>query len=161
MTSTPQVFQSRWGFHPCDYATYRKLKLLNQVYLRSVRLARAWQRWQRKEPHNRVSRRRVRNGQGQTVGYGPPVPLAEPPVCPVFSQKVYRTRFVDKKGGRQKEGFLEETCLTDDFGVAAAYAAVRRPAAEPGQVRPLGLSAAEIDALYDNARGWLERQDVG
>ena len=36
------MFRSRWGFHPCDYLTYRKLKFLNQVYLRAIRLAHGW-----------------------------------------------------------------------------------------------------------------------
>src|SRR5713101_340936 len=33
------MFQSRWGFHPCDYQTFRKLKFLNQAYLQAIRLA--------------------------------------------------------------------------------------------------------------------------
>ena len=49
------MFQSRFGFHPCDYQTYRKLKFLNQVCLKAIRLAHAWTRWKRKDPQNRVS----------------------------------------------------------------------------------------------------------
>ena len=92
------MFRSRWGFHPCDYATCRKLKLLNRLYLRAVRLAHAWARWQRKDLHNRVVRRRIRNEKGQTVGYAPPVPLPEPKLCPLLSRKVVERRHVDKKG---------------------------------------------------------------
>jgi hypothetical protein len=68
MSLVSTTFRSRWGFHPCDYATYRKLKLLNLVYHRAVRLAHAWERWQRKAPHNRVRRHRIRDEQGRTIG---------------------------------------------------------------------------------------------
>src|SRR5262245_9109067 len=93
------VFQSRWGFHPCDFSAYRKLKLLNHLLLRARRMAAAWERWHRKDPHNRVTRGRIRNEKGQTVGYEPPVPRAEPAICPVFSRKEAVRRFVDKRGG--------------------------------------------------------------
>ena len=95
MSTVPSVVRSRWGFHPCEFSTYRKLKLLNLVYQRAVRMAHAWQRWKRKDPHNRVSRRRIRNDDGRTIGYGPPTPIAEPPLCTVFSRKAKEKRFVD------------------------------------------------------------------
>ncbi|HZU39322.1 MAG TPA: hypothetical protein VFA18_25575 [Gemmataceae bacterium] len=154
------MFRSRWGFHPCDYATYRKLKLLNQVYLRAVRLAHAWARWKRKDPHNRVSRRRIRNNKGQTVGYGPPMPLPEPKVCPVFSQKVFEKRYVDKKGTVTREGFMEETVIMINGWISVGYASARRPVAEPDKVQPLHHTAAEMEALYQEARTCLEQQDV-
>lgn len=146
-------FQSRWGFHPCDYATFRKLKFLNLVYQRAVHLAHAWMRWKRKDPHNRVIRRRIRNAKGQTVGYEPPLPMAEPPICPMFSRKVQGKGFVDKKG-------TEETVVTDEPRVATDYSTARKPASEPGAVAPLSLSLAEIDELYEKARAWVEKQDV-
>ncbi len=154
------MFQSRWGFHPCDYPTYRKLKFLNQVYLRAVRLAHAWTRWQRKDPHNRVIRRRIRNEKGQTTAYGPPLPLPEPKTCPVFSRRVCAQRHVDKKGRFCREGFLEDTVATDHFGIPAAYASARRPAADPSAVQPLRVALEELGALYEKARAWVEGQDV-
>ena len=36
MATVPSPFPSRWGFHPCDYETYRKLKLLNLLYQRAI-----------------------------------------------------------------------------------------------------------------------------
>jgi hypothetical protein len=154
------MFKSRWGFHPCDYPTFRKLKLLNQIYMRAVRLAHAWQRWQRKDPHNRVMRRRIRNDKGQTIGYESPSPLAEPNICPVFSQKTFEKRHVDKKGNFSAAGFMEEKVVTADLGIPADYAAARKPVSAAAEVRPLHLSLADIDELYDKARHWLERQDV-
>lgn len=161
MSTVPTAFRSRWGFHPCEYATYRKLKLLNGVHERAVRLARAWERWKRKDPHNRVIRRRLRDASGRTIGYAEPVPLAEPPLCPVFSRKVQERRFVDKKGVCSKEGFLDEKVVTDEPRIASDYSTARRPVADPSAVRPLEHTAAQIDDLYEQARAWLERQDVG
>jgi hypothetical protein len=161
MSTILQAFRSRWGFHPCDYSTYRKLKFLNLVYLEAVRKAHAWQRWQRKDPHNRVIRRRIRNAQGQTVGYEPPVPLPEPPLCSMFCRKTVTRRHVDKKGRHYKEGFLEECVVLEGVEVALDYAACRVPAPAAAAVVPLRLTPTAIDALHERARGWVERQDVG
>src|SRR4051812_16021137 len=90
------MFKSRWGFHPCDYSTYRKLKFLFNVFQKAVRMAHVWQRWKRKDPQNRVMRRRIRNDKGQTIGYESPVPLAEPRLCLIFSHKTLEKRHVDK-----------------------------------------------------------------
>jgi hypothetical protein len=160
MSAIQTVFRSRWGFHPCDFATYRKLKFLNVVYQRAVRLAHAWERWHRKAPHNRVRRRRLRNELGQTVGYTDGVPLPEPPLCPVFSRKVQHRRFIDSKGNYSKEGFLDEMLVTDDPGIASDYSTARRPAVEQAAVGPLRSTAAELDELYTKARAWLEQQDL-
>ena len=154
------MFQSLWGFHPCDYQTFRKLRFLNQIYLHAVRLAHAWQRWKRKDPHNRVVRRRIRNDKGQTIGYEPPVPMQEPKICPVFSQKVFEKRHVDKKGTFSREGFMEETVVTDDLWIPADYASARKPVADQAGVQALHHTVAELEELCEKARAWLEAQDV-
>lgn len=154
------MFQSRWGFHPCDYSTNRKLKALNQIYLRAVRLAHAWARWKRKDPHNRVLRRRIRNEKGQTIGYEPPISLPEPNICPIFSQKIVEIRHVDKQGNFSRQGFGEERVLTDDLCIPVDYASARKPVRNPTEVQPLHRTLAELDELYEKARIWLEEQDV-
>ena len=160
MSVIQPVFRSRWGFHPCDYQTYRRLKFLNLVYQRAVRLAHAWNRWKRKDPHNRVIRRRRRNDQGQTIGYDKPIPLAEPALCPLFSQKVYEKCYVDKRGTCYKDGFLDERVATDDLRIPTDYASARRPVRETAEVRLLHHTVAEIEDLYAKARTWVEQQDV-
>jgi hypothetical protein len=154
------MFQSRWGFHPCDYHTYRKLKILNRVYRQAIRLAHAWARWKRKDPHNRVLRRRIRNEKGQTIGYEPPVPLPEPRICSVFAQKIVEKRHVDKQGNFSREGFMEEKVVTDDLWIPADYASARKPVADPAEVQPLHHTIAELEELYEKARTWPEVQDV-
>jgi hypothetical protein len=154
------MFQSRWGFHPCNYQTYRKLKFLYQIYLQAIRQAHAWERWKRKDPHNRVIRRRIRNQKGQTIGYEPPVPLPEPKICPVFSQMVFEKRHVDKKGNFSREGFMEEKVVTDDLWIPADYASARKPVADQAGVQPLHRTVTELEELYEKVRTWLEEQDV-
>ena len=149
------MFQSRWGFHPCDYSTYRKLKFLHHVYLKAVQMARAWERWKRKDPHNRVMRRRIRNDQGQVIGYESPVPLAEPQLCSLFTKKVLEKRHVDKHGNVFRDGFHEETLVTDDPGIVLNFSAARRPVKEPSEVRAMRLSAEAIDGLYEQAQQWM------
>jgi len=50
-----ETHQSRWGFHPCSYETYLKLKFLNKFYVKGLRQIASWERWNRKMPHNRLS----------------------------------------------------------------------------------------------------------
>jgi len=154
------MFQSRWGFHPCDYLTYRKLKFLHRVYQDALRMAHAWARWKRKDPHNRVMRRRIRNDRGQTIGYEAPVPLPEPRICLIFSRRVLEKRFVDKKGMVFRDGFLDEKVVTDDLGIVGDFSAARKPVKQPGEVRSLRLSVESIDRLYEQAKEWMEAGDV-
>lgn len=53
------IYKSRFGFHPCSYETYRKLKRLNFLVYMSRRQDAAWERWHRKKPENRVIKRRL------------------------------------------------------------------------------------------------------
>ena len=154
------MFQSRWGFHPCDYETYRRLKVLHHVYQTALGMAHTWERWNRKDPQNRVVRRRIRNEKGQAIGYELAVPLAEPRICAVFSQHVQERRHVDKKGVIHKDGFLQPKVVTDDLGIVEAFSGARKPVKEAGDVRPMRISVESIEALFEQARRWLEDRDV-
>ena len=48
-----ETFESRFGFHPCDYATFVKLKRVHKGYHEALRKVAAHRRWARKMPHNR------------------------------------------------------------------------------------------------------------
>jgi hypothetical protein len=154
------MYRSRWGFHPCDYSTFRKLKFLHHVYLTAIRMARCWQRWKRKDPHNRVIRRRLRDAQGQVIGFSEPVPQPEPMLCPVFAHKVLVKQHVDRKGTVFPEGFLEEKVVTESFDIPANYAAARKPAQDEAEVRAIRISAETIDALFEQAQSWLAAEAV-
>jgi hypothetical protein len=81
--STPS-YKSRWGFHPCDYATFRKLKLLHRWYFQTLRDYAAWRRWSRKEPQNRVFREYLRDELGRKCGVKSVRPRPEPTYCSLF-----------------------------------------------------------------------------
>lgn len=151
---TATVFRSRWGFHPCDYATYRKLKLLHSVYMQSLQLAAAWWRWKRKDPHNRVMRRRIRNTKGQVIGYEAPVLMPEPKLCPLFTRKTAEKCYSDKNGNYSREGFME-VVVTDDHGIAGDFANARRPAKAESEVQALRVNLATINELHAQAVRWL------
>ena len=119
------VHQSRWGYHPCSYETFAKLKRLKKAYWQRIRDSAAWERWARKEPQNRVIRKRIRNEAGQVIGYEAPVPRPEPTVGPYVSPKVLQ-----------------------DFDRA------RMPATSPEGVARMSLSQANIDKLIEAVAGF-------
>lgn len=61
--------QSKWGFHPCDRVIFKKLKELNKLSYEWEAKDRAYERWARKQPQNRVIRQKLRNSLGQPIGY--------------------------------------------------------------------------------------------
>lgn len=107
---------------------------MNQAWLLALKERAAWQRWSRKLPHNRVRRPRIRNERGQTIGYGPRVPVPEPELSTVFCQKV------QLPSGRV-DVVLAET------GISAAYRQSRYPKPTEAEVEPLPISEEEVRAL--------------
>ena len=63
-----EVHKGRWGFYPCDYETYKKLKQLHKWHEQAVRDWSNWCRWDRKEPQNRVIRKYTRDADGRKIG---------------------------------------------------------------------------------------------
>ena len=129
--STSQSFRSRFGYHPCDWATFRKLKDLHRWYWQTVRDFHRWWRWQRKLPANRR---------------GP-----EPQHCPAF---------VLLRPWRQWRKCHGMTAVREyprrlvDRGVLGWYQAARRPQNEPP--RPWDeLTLQEIDRLHTEAAAWF------
>jgi len=112
------VIKGRWGFYPCEYEVYRKLKKLNAAYYKSERREAEYLRWCRKEPQNRVIRKKIRNEKKQVVGYEAPIPRPEP--------KRYPNLFAD---------------------VLYNYHLSRMPVAKEEDVKPLTISMKELDSL--------------
>ena len=94
------TYQSRWGYHPCNYATYLKLRRLHKAYWEGRRLLARWDRWRAKLPKNRR--------------------CPEPAVPPVY----------------------REVCASP---IVAEFQAARHGVPTPGDVRPLGIPAAQVD----------------
>jgi hypothetical protein len=132
MNETMISHKSHWGFHPCDYATYRKLKLLHGWYFQTLRDYAAWRRWSRKEPQNRVIREFLRDERGRCCGVKSTRVRPEPAFCPLFVA----------------DG------APDDLGVIGLYRLARRPHESP--VLPLTPEeSGRIEELFRDAAAYF------
>ena len=142
------AFKSRFGWHPCDYATFRKLKTLHKLYWQAVYQKAAWERWERKEPQNRVMRPRIRNAEGQVVGYKPAMPRPEPKLNGFLKKQTYKTRY-NRSGlylGKEVERERVVWAFVPEYGWQD-YKNARMPVETPEQVIPLKLTIEKIDEL--------------
>ena len=127
MKSTTAVFQSRWGFHPCNYELFLKLKRLHKWCWQSLYDFHRWHRWQRKEPQNR---------------FGP-----EPTFCPALVEDKIWHKPVRIRG---ENGFKVYPKTVVDHGMVALYQIARMPQAEP--VKSFDRETIrKIEALYFKA----------
>lgn len=110
------VVKGRWGFYPCEYEVYRKLKKLNAASYKAERREGEYNRWLRKEPQNRVIRKKIRNEKNQVIGYEAPIPRPEP--------KRYPNLFAD---------------------IWSNYQRSRMPCQKAEDVKPLTISLEELD----------------
>ena len=124
------VFESRWGFHPCSYETFVKLKKLHKAFWQSEYKLAAWKRWSAKLPHNRIKFRWIRNEQGQKVGKEI-LGMREEPKC---SELFVKT----DKWGRK---------FVSSHGIIDAYNQARMPKPKE-EVKPLSICESMIDHLY-------------
>lgn len=54
-----QVFKSRFGYHPCNYETFLKIKKIRKHYYESLPKAKNYYRWARKAEQNRTGQEPV------------------------------------------------------------------------------------------------------
>jgi hypothetical protein len=132
-TVPTEVHQSKWGYHPCDYETYQKLRKINYVRYLSIKMQAAWNRWRRKEPQNRVIRKWTRNADSQRTGYEIIGPRPEPERCPVFSDKWSLT-----------------------YSIERDYENAKVPRRNKEDVQALRLSKDDINELYEECIEWLK-----
>lgn len=138
--------QGKWGFYPCNREVFLKLKKLNAALERARRQVACWGRWERKDPHNRIVRKRIRNSKGQVVGYQPPKPMPEPALCPAFTQKGEERTNWTKSGYHTTAVAVIKVRLVHEE-IADEYRKARYPVASPELVTPLSITEAEIDRL--------------
>lgn len=132
-TVATEAYKSKWGYHPCDYETYQKLRKINYVRYLSVKMQASWNRWRRKEPQNRVIRKWTKNENNQKTGYEIIGPRPEPARCLVFSDKWNLI-----------------------YAIEHDYANAKIPRANKENVQPLRLSKDEINELYEECTEWLK-----
>lgn len=135
-------FASKWGFHPCDYQTFSKLKALHRAYWEAVYGLGDWFRWNAKQPQNRVHRRKIKDAMGRVSGKETVGPWNEPTYCPIFGTPTH------------KNIWLTMPQHLKDHGIIADYQNARMPKASPDQVVPLNLSDERINELYDQLQEW-------
>jgi len=111
------------------------LKELNKLWFQARRQAAVWRRWNRKLPHNRVRRSRIRDARRRVIGYGPPTPLAELQLHPGFCRKV-----------TLPSGKVD--VIANDHGIEAAYRLAHYPRPRPEDVVPLPITEAEIVRMH-------------
>lgn len=133
MTTETNVFKSRWGFHPCNYELFLKLKRLHKWYWQTVYDFHRWHRWWRKEEQNRI---------------GP-----EPAYCPPFVEEKKWWKLERSHG---EDGFRMYPKTIVDHGVIKLYQSARMPQAEP--VVPFDAETKDrIETLYEEVKThWIE-----
>jgi len=102
------AFQSRWGYHPCSYEFFLKLKRLHKWYWQTVYDFHRWHRWQRKDPVNRR---------------GP-----EPAFCEAFVEDTPWFKPVTRRGECHVKIYPKAVV---DHGIVELYHAARHPQPEP------------------------------
>lgn len=134
VTVSVSVYESRWGYHPCSYGTYHKLKVLHKRYWQTVHAFHEWLRWNRKEPQNRVIRRWFRDSNGNKIGSEVVDERPAPKYCPHFLRNQRRWLY--------------------DHGIVEAYQQARMPVRQD-QVCPLKMTEKEINKLYEQVENWF------
>lgn len=152
-TPRKNVYRSKWGFHPCDYDTYIKLKKLRGYFYMALSRHRAWERWHRRLPKNKFAIEYIYDEKGRKKGYKKIAPIPEPVVCPVFSVKRMAKKFFDESG-YHKEGIDIEVRVMGDWGVLDAYNKARVAVTNPDDVPSLELTADQIDSMLKEAEEW-------
>jgi hypothetical protein len=137
------VHQSKWGFHPTSYETSKKLRFINKVFALARRNAGSWQRWERKDPHNRVHKNRK---TGEIIS------LNEPVVCELFHEKIptRRSSYSNCK--------ILPNCFSNGLGehILELSRQARIPVANASDVKPLDFDDAKINFYFDLAKDWYE-----
>lgn len=141
------MHKGKFGWYPCDITTYHKLKAINLAFDQAVHKMKAWERWERKDPNNRVSRKKLKDSTGRVVGYGVAEPITEPDICSVFCNKVVRKVNWDKNGTYYKDG-IERTFVECGASFYEDYRKARYPIENEADCQKLSRSLEEIDKLY-------------
>jgi hypothetical protein len=138
-------------FVPCDRDTYRKLKRIRHLAAFAEVDRRRWDRSQRRLPKNRVFIRR----RGSAVVREPVDALR------MIFAPFYGLRLASHAGG-MCAAYPPDARLAEESELMARfmndYHSARHPVANPADIRPLSLSATEIDALLQQIELWNLRR---
>ena len=125
-------YQSRWGYHPCDYNLFLKLKFLQRQYWQTLYDFHRWHRWWRKQEQNRVGR--------------------EPDYCPIFVQDEPWYKRVRIHG---EAGFKVYPKTVTDLDIVSLHQRARLPHVDP--VDPFDeVTVRKIEELCGAVNDFLE-----
>lgn len=129
-----KIVQSRWGWHYCTPFHYQKLKFLHKKFWEAIYAQARFQRWVRKDPHNRQ---------------GP-----EPQPVPIMTVDMEhpdkwkgRTAWDKLPKFRPERHFLQHDDRVRYVIVFADFQKARKPAATWAEAQPLELSEERVDEL--------------
>jgi hypothetical protein len=133
MNWSADQLQSKWGFHPCNYETYRKLKELHKAYWQAIRDFSKWQRWINKQSQNRKG--------------------SQPPqYCPIFFENGPWLRYTKDQNGMLHGKWFSKRIT--DHGIIDLYHQARMPQQQPVESFS-NETLAQINKIYAQ---WVEYQ---
>ena len=134
MSSTFNSHRSRYGYHPCNFEIYRKLKFLHKHYWIALRQFHTWHRWYRKQTQNRI---------------GP-----EPTYCPVFVKNEAWIKPVIRDGEPGSKIYPRKVV---DHSIIDLFQQARMPQAN--EVEPFSPEIREnIESLYSLVQEFLSNK---
>jgi hypothetical protein len=143
-----EVTKSRWGYYPCDYAAFLRLKKLNSLYEKALHQLAAWQRWHRKKPHNRVERTKIRNARGRIIGHQTGNIIEEPDTANPLLRKVEKVVPI-YEGNTRTTVTVEVELIPDAKLVAKDYFFCRKPKTTAEEVVELSLPESRINEILN------------
>jgi hypothetical protein len=147
-TNAIKVFRTRFNWYvPCDRQTYRKLKRIRHLVGFAEAERARWNRSQRRQPHNRVFKRR----RGDKV-VREPADASRMVFAPLFE-----LRPAPPAMGLPPDALLAAgTELLTLF--YADYLSARHPVPDASAVKPPRLTAMQIDELLERIELWNLRR---
>lgn len=136
-TSTFVPVQGRWGFYPCSWEHYKKLKRLNWLVLQVRRQDAAYKRWERKQPQNRRIYLGFKYG-----GVITPAPKRSTSKC----WRAYKPA---------PEPIMAEIYPLQMEYIERDYQSARYPQGEATLVKPLIFGTEQVDAYLQLLEQWL------
>jgi len=154
-----EVYKGKWGYYPCNYKTFLKLKEINKHYEKSKRDAKTWYRWARKIKSNRkgvkpeVSSVFCELVSADSVKYkyseksGPFRKLVDEKGYTYVPVGIYEYP-KDHKYWMERIGWNHpQQIVVRDHGIVKAYKNARTPKKEASWVRQMPLPEGMIDAM--------------
>jgi len=132
MNTNVNIHQGRFGYHPCNFELFQKLKRLHKWYWQTMYDFHRWHRWWRKQPQNRHG--------------------AEPKYCAVFVDDTTWYKAIERHGER---GYRVYPKMVTDRGLVALYQLARIPQREPVPTFEPKL-VEQIAELYSRAASYFE-----